>query len=340
MRIYAFILLIISLLYYGGLYQKSDSLFIPYILYLFVFFVLIMDKLHRISSETVFYVIVFLFITVSCITMIFSPSPICDCFTTVKESGEFFLKGINPYSALFTQVYKNVYPDYFIHLPFSFVFVSPFIFLFGDPRVSSVFSLIIIAVVLKKLLSCKAQDFNIFIASFLFFPRSFYMIEHMYQELNILLFFVLFLYYLKSKKSKTAFFLFGLFYSFKQHLYILLPFILLNRDWNKSIFKNLFFFLLPLMLPFLYLLMNTKEFIHDVLFFTHINTFTNAIPLSKSLSLPSFLINIFPIKIYYAQIIGYLLFAISYILLLKKITKFIPGPQKKTKTKKIFYKPF
>lgn len=292
-------------------------------LFTFLLFLLIISQIKPINPTLVFYMICLIFVITSVITIIFSPHPVCDCFTTVKEAGIYFLQNKNPYSSNYSQVYKNINSDYFIHLPFSFIFVSPFIYFFNDPRFASVFSLIIVAFILRIFLK-KIHIANLIIAVILFFPRTSYMIEHMYQEINMLLFFFLFLFFFNQKKYRYAFVSLGLFFSFKQHLLLIAPLFILDKNIRQLFLKNVLYFFIPFLLPVIYLILDPDSFIKNVFFFSRLNSFTQALPLQNSLSFPTFLIRIFKLKLQSSQLISYFLFIVSYIFIL-------------IKSKKIFY---
>lgn len=315
LTIVSFIILFISLLFYGGLYQNPDSFIIYYILYSFLLFLLIISQIKPVNHTFIFYMICIIFISTSLVTIVFSPHPVCDCFTTVKEAAIFFLQSKNPYSGNYTQVYKNINPDYFIHLPFSFIYVSPFVFFFNDPRFASIFSLIIIAIILRYFLK-KFNSANLIIAVILFFPRTSYMIEHMYQEINMLLFFFLFLFFVDQKKYRYAFLSLSLFFSFKQHLLLIAPLFILHKNMRQLFFKNVLFFIVPFLIPLFYLVSDQNSFIKNIFFFSRLNTFTLVLPLQNSLSFPTFLQHLFHLKTQIVQTISYIIFLFGYFVFL------------------------
>jgi len=286
-----FMLLFYSGLSYGGLYQNPASLtwyLISFFSLLFVFLAYFFAncKQHR------FYLILILFfyIASSFWTLIQSPNPICDCFTTVKESSIFFLKGINPYTSRFSQVYPNVIPDYFPHLPLSFIIVAPFTILFQDPRVSIVFFNLIISYIFYSLYTEKSQHdkfLNLFIFCYLFLPRSSYMLEHMYQETAIFLFFMLFFYFFHRKKFFFALMSLSFFFAIKQHLIVLIPFLIKQNKILKNVKANILAFVPAITITLVFFFIDTSAFLRNTIY-----TFFRgdlAAPVRNSLSVPTFL---------------------------------------------------
>lgn len=309
-----FFLLFISLLYYGGLYQNQSSFPSYYILFFFLLLVIFLSFVYSLSSKFVLLITSLIFIIASCITLIFSPHPICDCFTTVKEASQFFLKGINPYGASYSEVYAGVNSNYFPHLPLSFIIVSPFVYLFKDPRISLVVFSLLSSFMLRSILSpkCDPKLINLIIAAFLFFPRSFYMIEHMYQEMTIFMFFLGFVYFIKKDRKRTAFLCLGLFFSFKHHLWLLFPLLMMNKEFRQMFFQQIQVFFIPFLVPVVYAIINPQIFFNNILFFFNPQTLPKILPITRSLSLPTFLYQILQIPLQKAQIISLIVFFLIY----------------------------
>ncbi len=314
-----FPVLLFSGLFYGGLYQNSIS-FLPFqILYFVYLFILYLSTRRSINAKLIFSLTVFVYLVGAFLTIAFSPRPACDCFTTVQEAARFFLAGKNPYSSTYSQVYPGVKADYFPHMPMSFISVSPFVFLLGDPRFSLVFSSIATAFILRRLLTHGKGDGGesvLVIAAFLFFPRSFYMLEHMYQEINMFMFFMLFLLLLKKGKEGWAVLSLALFFSFKQQLFIFLPLFFLNKKTRTLIMRNFWWFVLPFAVLVPYFVADPPAFARNVLFFLDINSFTKALPLERSLSFPTFLTQKGGISVHAARYLSAAGFAVCYLLIL------------------------
>ncbi len=312
--------MIYSGLYYGGLYQNVESVLYGEIFYFLTIIVIFFYHFFNNKKRNSLTVIVISYLILSVWTIIFSPQPRVDVFVNLKEAPQKLLAGKNPYSENYTKVYSNVKPDYFNYLPFSFLYLLPFVYFLGDPRYGSIFANLIIALVLKKIVGKDKDNMrDLFIMTFLFLPRSFYILEHMYLDVIIFTFYLLFFFLYSQKNNKNWAFLFlGLFFNFKQHLLFLFPYFLQKI---KVIFskKNFFFFLLPFGSSLIFLLINSHDFLKNIL--TIFNPFFNPSkipsPIEGSLSIPTFLKMIIPgyrSATYY--LFGIILFMFSYILLL------------------------
>lgn len=282
-------LLIYSALYYGGLYQKPESVFWmrPLIL-IFIFVFYFTSKWRAQNRIPIFGVILLFYIIVAVVTIVNSPRPACDCFVMLKEAPQKLMMGKNPYATTYTQVYANVRPDYFDYLPFSFIYSLPFVYLFGDPRIGIITAVVLTVIILQKFLSRWPKDmFNLYALTFLFLPRSFYMLEHMYQDTIIFFFFVLFLYALQKKKNGLAMTALSLFFSIKQHLFILLPAFLFQKNIRKLFMtRKIILFFLPFTLILIFFLIDPYHFLKNTLLF--FNPTTQPAPINVSLSFPTF----------------------------------------------------
>ena len=146
-----------------------------------------------------------------------SPKPIVDTFDVFSQVGQKLLTFQNPYTAIFTRTYSQI-DNHFHYLPFSFLITSPFSILFHDPRYAIIFFNLLSVLLLKKLFKNKFEGnrLNILLATFLFLPRSFYMLEHMYLDPIIFSFFLLFYFFFQKKKYTLSILFLALFFSFKQ----------------------------------------------------------------------------------------------------------------------------
>jgi len=332
------ILLAYSSQNYGGIYQIRQSLTLgDFIFSIFSIYVTYCMIIIENGPKLVHILSVFIFLGV--LTVVNAPSPYVDTFYVFSEAPRQFIQGQNPYAATFSKIYENITPDYYNYLPFSFVFLSPFVLVFSDPRYAIIFAMFFSGLILYYLPPQK-QKINasaFFVAAFLFLPRSFYMLEHVYFDTIIFLFFLLFVHFFyKRKNFKMAFLMLGLFYSFKQHFILTLPFLMQNKIILKKALKpsSLILFFAPFSLPLYYLLIDHQAFLEDVLFGVMPGRYTA--PINRSLTLPTFVKNISlgPVvsdgfSVYWIGLIAFIIFYFlilkSKIFWLEKVTLFFFG---------------
>lgn len=322
-----FALLFYSGIYYGGLYQEKNSVLIGQIIFfllvIYSFFNYFIFKKAGKQHFLAIVIIVYIFLAVW--TMIGSPAPVVDSFFVLKEAPLKFINGENPYLATFTKVYSNGELDYFGYMPFSFIYTLPFVLLFSDPRYGIVFANLASSLILYKILinNGSKQMVNLFILTFLFLPRSFFMLEHVYLDSIIFSFFILYIYLNFKQKSKISFFILSVFFSFKQSMLLLLPLFLNKKLFFKSFSKiNVVFFFLPFLLPLYFLFLNQKAFLDDIIFLFNPNTTPAPVNLSLSLSTLIRIINSNNNLLYFS-IIGIIFNIIIYLFLLRKNYSFI-----------------
>lgn len=283
-----------------------------------LFFLAIKKKVRWVHPSMIFVLISFLYIVLSSWTLYQSPRPRVDTFFQFLEAPQKILSGENPYRTEYTKVYATVKPDYFPYLPFSFIYTIPFVVFFSDPRFGIIFANMISAYCIYRLFQSKHKEYIglLFVSAFLLLPRSFYVIEHMYLDPIIFMFFVVFIYWRVKKKYSFSTLSASLFFSFKQHLFFLLPFLF----QKKRIHLLLFF--APFLLIFYFFLINPKAFIDNVIFY--FNPKTVPAPIYMSLSISTFLRNI-PIlglsNLIY--VIPFILFVFMYILIIRSPSSFI-----------------
>ncbi len=291
LKFISIILLIYSSIYYGGLYQNTQSINLGY----WLFFCLIIYSFLKLfflkKSKYELSIIVIFYLALSFWTIINSPAPIVDVFVILKEAPLKFINGINPYSANFTQIYANIKRTYFGYLPFSFLFFLPFVIFLGDPRYGIIFANLISVYVLNKIFKKRGSPKNLscFLLMFLFAPRGFYMLEHTYLEPIIFSFFLLYLFfYTKLNYGKASIFL-SLFFSFKQNYIVLFPLIITKRYLLKlREFTNLILLLLPSLIPLYFFLIDKQSFIRNTILIMNPNVLPS--PITNSLSLQTFLV--------------------------------------------------
>ena len=315
--IFFFIILCYSLFYYGGIYQQKDSFQVAYLVFFILigtsFFYFFMKK-SVLQDKTFFWLLIVIYLCLSLWTIGTSPSPTVDSFVILKEAPMKILHGINPYQANFTQVYEGIAADYYPYLPFSFIFVLPFRLILGDPRYASIFFSILSVLIFKKIFkNADSKALNAFSGSFLFLPRSFFVLEHMYLDPIVFFLFITFYYYFKEKKFGVSLFFLGIFFGFKQYLVLLLP--LFWQQVRKVLPKYYRYFFLPFTLFLFFLILAPSKFIDNIVTFYF--TKQSALPIRISLSVPTLLANIgFSRNI--ASLIGILFFGAIYSFIFKK----------------------
>ena len=224
-----------------------------------------------------------------------STSPRVDTFYQFLEAPQKILSGENPYASNYTKVYAGITPNYFPYLPFSFIFSLPFVLFFSDPRFGVIFANVISAYIMYRIFISKKKEAVglLFVAAFLLLPGSFYIIEHMYLDPIIFMFFILFLYFYIKKGYSLSSLSASLFFLLKQHLFILLPFVL-----QKKKIRPLLFFV-PFLAIVFFFLFDTNAFLRNIVFYFNpktvpapihmslsLTTFLSAIPLLSSLNFP------------------------------------------------------
>jgi len=288
-----FILFALASLFYGGLYQDKVMLEIGKILHMttlvFLFYKTLISKT---SGRNLLIIALAMYSLIAILTLKSSPTPIIDAFIQMKEAPLAFLQGMNPYDIVYTKIYANVTPDYFTFLPMGFLLPIPFVLILGDPRYLLLTANIIAALVIYS--QCKRNKQEelgaIAAAGFLFLPRAFYMLEHMFLDQLVFAFYSLWLFTYLAKKTKLWLLLLAMFFTFKQHLLLLLPLFLGNKNIkNHLTIKNAPYFALPF-LPILYfLVINPGAFLNDTLVSLTSAHITS--PINISLSLSTFLRN-------------------------------------------------
>ena len=163
-----------------------------------------------------------------------------------------------------------------------------------------------------------SNTLNIFIALFLFLPRSFFVLEHMYLDPIIFTFFLFFYYLFQKNKYSSAMISLALFFSFKQNLLILLPLFILDSKIRIQIKKYCFTFISPFLIIVLFYFLNSESFLKYIFFAMFGDIFfpvaLKSTPTNMALSFQVFIRNIIPsIQTFYLYLLSGILFLISYI---------------------------
>ncbi len=280
--------------YYGGLYQNISSIFIGILLSIIISFVVFLkyslaDFLSFINIKSLFLILISLYIFLASWTLYNSPRPRVDTYFQFLEAPQKVLKGENPYTAVYTKVYKNIEHNYFMYLPFSIIYAIPFNLFFFDPRFGIVFANVISSYFMYLFFRSKHKEkiAPLFISTFLLLPRSFYILEHMYLDPIIFMFFLLCMYCFYKKRHSLAILTLSLFFSFKQHLLLLLPLFIKTKFKNFLSRRNLILSFIPFLFPIYFFFLNPSAFLNNVFF--NFSPNKNPSPISISLSLPTLL---------------------------------------------------
>lgn len=262
-----FALLFYACFFYGGLYQNKVSTLIGTVIFFFFVSFLFFNHYVWKNKLRVFPLILVVYIFLSMWTLWGSPKPIVDTFDVFSQVGQKLLSFQNPYTATYTRTYAQI-DNHFHYLPFSFLVTSPFSILFHDPRYAIIFFNILSVLLLKRIFRKQIENYhlNTLLATFLFLPRSFYMLEHMYLDPIIFSFFLLFYYCLQKRKYALSIIFLALFFSFKQNLFVLFPLFLIDKDIRSVLKKKFIFFLIPFFLIAFYLLLNPSSFLSNTFF--------------------------------------------------------------------------
>lgn len=289
-----FLLLFYAAFYYGGIYQEQSSIITGQIIFFLFLFLLLLNFFFprfKFLDKFIFPLGMIVFLFLSFWTILNSPNPACDCFSVLKEAPLKFLSGQNPYSSVYSSVYPGVVSNYFPYLPFSFIYFLPFVVLFSDQRFGSLLASLVSAYLLVNLFKAikNRRILNLLVFVFLFLPRSFFMLEHSYQDIIIFSFFLLFIYLRSKGKIGLSFLALGLFFSFKQQLFLLLP-LFLNK---KFLDKRMVFLILPALLPLYFFLINGNAFLRNTVFFL-LDPSKGVTPVNMSLSMVTLFKNYLP----------------------------------------------
>lgn len=280
---------LLSLILYGGLYQQAGFLFNTSMYLLTLSFFLSLTYLINTTKFNSLHKHRFkLLITSAILIQIFmilsSPNPKIDVFDQLKYGSEGLLKGQNPYSINFPQIYN--YPqDYFPYLPLTAIIVLPFNIILGDPRFTLIAAnlLVVFALrqILKKSRSILAHELIPLI--YIFHPQMTFMVEQAWIDPLIFATFAAFIYSVMDKKRGViSTLLLGITISLKQTFILLLPFLYLYKKIPRKILFGSVIVLIISVTPFL--LWDSTNFIKDAV----MNHFERRFWWHNSLTLNSF----------------------------------------------------
>lgn len=290
--LFFYVLVLFSGIYYGGLYQDASSIVVGnYIIYGLLIFIFYYQFIFN-KQKYILLMIISGYLFLAIFTLINSPAPVVDTFVLFKEAPLSLLAGKNPYAQTYSQVYRNII-NHFPYLPFSLFYTLPFLLVFNDPRYGIIFANLLSVFIMYKLFRRKTDKKILYSAvfAFLFLPRSFYILEHMYLDPIIFSFFVLFFYFYKKNQDRWAFLFLALSYSFKFHIiFLTLPFLITKSFLKRFITnKNYLFFIVPLIIPLIFLIINPPVFLNNYIRLIPNSTISYIGPTALNLSLTNFL---------------------------------------------------
>jgi len=281
------ILGILSLVMYGGLYQRNFILVILslMLLVLNLFLVLLFITTNLAQTKRNIFLSMLVIALLLRLFMIWSaPSPYIDVYDYLKNGALGFLHGQNPYSLVYTKFYENVTPDFYSYLPGMLFFTMPFVAVFSDPRYAMVFAELSVAFIIYRLSKNKIKGY-LYALLLVNNPISLFMVEQSYTEPIILFLLVIFAYFLIRKRNLSSSISWGVLLATKQYAILIIPLV-----WRLFMFARAavlrltisLFVMATIVLPFF--LWNKADFIHDAVFLQ-----SNFPPRYEGLSFFSFL---------------------------------------------------
>jgi hypothetical protein len=252
--------IIFTLILYGGYYQRLGILSTVSLIFIFICLLLVTIEP---KIKNIFYIILFLYTLTGVFMLLTSPSPSIDVFVFLKEGAVGLLRGLNPYSMIFSPItnnpfYKHMILDFYSYFPGTILLTIPGMFIGNDPR----YSMLIAQVVSSLLLYKQFKNYYLSLI-FLFNPLSLLILEQSWTEPLMVMLLVFSVVSFLRKQYFYFILSFGLFLASKQYGLLFLPmFLLLLKDKLALILKAIFVSLL-IILPFVY--WNSKDFIHDAI---------------------------------------------------------------------------
>lgn len=304
----------LSIVLYGGLYQRNDSIVSLSIFLLIINFILVIYLVYsKIHTRQIFIIIFSIGILLRIFMVISSPNPHIDVFDYLKNGALGFISGQNPYSLMYFQFYQNVVPNFYSYFPFTIIANVPFVLVFKDPRIMTLFAEIVSVYILYTLSNNKKT--SLYPLLMLGNPMSLYIVEQSYIEPLILLLFTLLMYYLHKRKDIIVGIILGLLLATKQYA-VFFPLFLMRSYVHKTNLIKLFFLAiltaLFFILPFYF--WNPKDFIHDTILLQY-----NFPPRYEGLTFFSLLYYLFHIK--YNLLISYIPIVCILLITLKNKSK-------------------
>lgn len=284
-----FVSILLSAIFYGGLYQErgvlyqtSNYLFL--VAGLIAFTYLTTKKI--LSTTTRFGLLIIIGISLQVFMVISSPQPIIDVFVMLKYGAISLMNFQNPYAATFPAVYPGVVPNYFSYLPIAGIVFIPSTIIFSDPRITLIFANLLFAFVLKRLIGkSNAIASEIIPILYLFTPQATFLVEQSWIDPVVLSSLALFLFYAYKKKNtvlQTAALTITL--GMKQQFLLLLLFLFPFKKISKTII--IASLVVVSAITFLFVMASPSEFFKDMTLLA-----TLVVQKTNSLSLNAFVYN-------------------------------------------------
>jgi len=234
-------------------------------------------------SKRKFIYLVLLALILRLTTIFYSPTPKIDVFLVLTQSADALLKGSNPYSEEFFNVYspeecvinygiKDCKNDSAAYLPGTFLLVTPFKMIFGDIRFAYIFSIFGSAAIIYFLLKKKFPQLlvvaELAALLLLYLPLGLFVLEQSWVDTLPVFLIYLFTFLILAGYQYLPYLIFGLFLATKQTMVLFFPFLLLLKGLNWQKIALAIFIPAIIIVPFA--IWNFNDFIYDVLL-NHLN---------------------------------------------------------------------
>lgn len=271
---------ILSNIMYGGIYQRdlyglilASRALLAIAMPLSLLYIFDFSKFIPIIFKYKFWLLIFIALCVRVLMVLSSPAPYIDVYVIQKIAPLAILKGQNPYSMIFPQLYKNEISDVYSYGPGVIFLDSPAVLLAKEPRYTMVFAEIGTAILVYIILGSSFGKLRVdkslqemLPLIFLYNPRAGFIIEQAWVDPLIIFLITLFSILLFVwRKRFLALIVLGIAIASKQYVIFLLPFLVIGRLIKiKELFIT-FFVLLFISSPFL--IWNFKDFFRDVILY-------------------------------------------------------------------------
>ncbi len=195
-----------------------------------------------------------------------TPHPKIDVFDILQGASYGILKGANPYTMTFNQIYLNITPDYFTYMPLSFLINIPSRIIFGDVRFTSIASLLVTCLVIYfvgKRQKIKEETSMLIILLFIYHPLLTLIVGEGWLDPILVALFALFGYlYLSHTNKFWSYFMLALALGIKQNMFLVLPFLVKLKSFNLQ--KLVLAYVPIILIILLFFTLSPQDFISDV----------------------------------------------------------------------------
>ncbi len=329
-----FISLVLSFIFYGGLYQSNTFLivtsqWISFFLIPLSFLYLKENPRFPTLNRYKFQIFIVVAFILRIFMIISSPHPVIDVFDQLQLGSKALLEGRNPYQLIYPVIYPNHKPVVYAYPPGSLIIFASISLFFSDPRTAHIISDLLAALILYQILKKtliyskykhdhddRSTIIELIPIIFLYNPMSLFVIEQSWIDPVLAFFIYLFTYYyLKKPNSLSNFIILGLSITIKHIALFLYP-ALLKLESNRKQLLITSFVVLALIIPFY--LWSPMDFIFDMTI-TKQNQIYNTAPITQSLNFVGFFNNTYTVDIpQLVHILGFIFFAIIAFKITKK----------------------